>query len=993
MRKTIYLLLLLLPLKLFSQQDNAPVVGVSDKRVEIYGLKNARVVVDYQTTLENTDILISNGRITAIGTNLPFPKGTIIYDLTGKTVYPSFVDVYAGNYGIKTQTATADANPYAALMNPPQTGRSSTPATVEARIADYWNDGINASFNISDEFIPDTRVAGEYRQIGFGAVVAFKNDGIAKGTSALVSTGDGKANNIILKNKASANYSLSRSRSADSYPASQFGIIALLRQVNYDAQWYRQLPAGYFHDDGLEAYTANLSLPQIFEVTNKIEIGRADKIGKEFGINYIIKGGGDEYQALNDIKKSGNKLIIPVNFPEVPDVKDPYDAASVSYTVLKHYELAPSNLSRVSGAGLVFAITSSDLRTRTTFLANLRKAVKYGLSETEALKALTYTPASMIGATDLVGAVKKNMLANLLITSGNIFGDDCVIYENWVQGTPYRFIDLRTRDLRGTYVLNVDTAKYKLALSGTFDKPAIKLTIDSTEIRGATFLQEKDIVTITFERSRMRFRLSGYITGKDLEGKGQLDNGQWISWKATYSGASPEAEARQRRQTPIPEPGKVIYPFTAYGRPEVPKQEDMLFKNATLWTSEKEGKLLNTDILVQKGKISKIGKDLTAPEGVKTIDATGMHITPGIIDEHSHLALDATNEMGQAITSEVRAGDVVDPEDQTIYRQLAGGVTMSHTLHGSANPIGGQSIVIKERWGLNAEELKVANQVGFLKHALGENVKRTTNRYPNSRMGVEQIIRDAYQRAVDYNAEWKVWNALKPADRLGKIPPRRDLELDALVDVLEKRSFIVCHTYVQSEGTMIMNVANDFGVKVNSLIHFNEGFKIADQIVQHGASASVFSDWWDYKYETYEGIAYNASLLVSQGVLTCIHSDDAEMGRRLNQEAAKVMKYGGISETDALKLITINPATILHLADRTGSLKVGKDADLVLWTDNPLSVYSRASKTIVDGTLYFDETEDAKMKEQIDSERNRIIANILRETTTPSSTTSNFPRR
>jgi imidazolonepropionase-like amidohydrolase len=341
----------------------------------------------------------------------------------------------------------------------------------------------------------------------------------------------------------------------------------------------------------------------------------------------------------------------------------------------------------------------------------------------------------------------------------------------------------------------------------------------------------------------------------------------------------------------------------------------------------------------------------------------------------------------------IRAGDVVDPEDQTIYRQLAGGVTLSHTLHGSANPIGGQSVLIKERWGHNAEELKVENQVGFLKHALGENVKRSTNRYPNTRMGVEQIIRDAYQRAVDYNAEWKAWNTLKPADRLGKIPPRRDLELDAIVDVLEKRSFIVCHTYVQSEGTMILNLAKDFGVKVNSLIHFNEGYKIADQIVEHGAAASVFSDWWDYKYEVYEGITYNAALLLSQGVLTCIHSDDAEQGRRLNQEAAKIMKYGGISETEALKLVTINPAKILHLDDRLGSIKAGKDADLVLWTDNPLSIYARASKTIVDGTIYFDEEQDAKMKEQIDSERNRIIANVLRETPATSSTTSNFPRR
>jgi imidazolonepropionase-like amidohydrolase len=987
-------MLLCFSLNLAAQVDNFPVVGVSDKRAEVYGLKNARVVVDYQTILENTDILVSNGRIDAIGTKLSFPKGTIIFDLTGKTVYPSFVDVYAGNYGIKVQAAAPDANPYAAFMNPPQGGRGgSTLSTPEARIADYWNDGINAAYDISTEFIPDAKVAGEYRQIGFGSVVAFKNEGIAKGTSALVSTGDGKANSVLLKNKTSANFSLSRSRSADLYPASQFGLIALLRQVNYDAQWYKQLPAGYFHDNGIEAYTANLALPQIFEVTNKLEIIRADKIGKEFGINYIIKGGGDEYQTLNDIKKAGNKLIIPVNYPEVPDVKDPYDAANVTFTALKHYELAPFNLARVSGAGLTFAITASDLKTRTSFLTNLRKAVRYGLSETEALKALTFTPASMVGASDLVGAVKKNMIANLLITSGNIFSDDCVIYENWVQGTPYRFVDLRIKDMRGAYELKADTAIYKMVLSGTFDKPAIWLTPDTAALRGATFAQEKDIVTLTFERAKIRYRLSGYINGKDIEGRGQTDDGKWFVWKASFTGETSSAEARQKRQAPVPEPGKVIYPFTAYGRPDLPVQQDVLFKNATVWTSEKEGKLLNTDVLVQKGRISKIGKNITAPEGVRTIDATGMHLTPGIIDEHSHLALDATNEMGQAITSEVRAGDVVDPEDQTVYRELAGGVTLVHTLHGSANPIGGQSVLIKQRWGHNAEELKVENQAGFLKHALGENVKRSTSRYPNTRIGVEQIIRDAYQRAVDYNAKWKSWNALKPPDRAGKIPPRRDLELDAIVDVLEKRSFIVCHTYVQSEGTMILNLAKDFGVKVNSLIHFNEGYKIADQIIEHGANASVFSDWWDYKYEVYEGSAYNASMLVSQGVLTCIHSDDPEMGRRLNQEAAKVMKYGGISETDALKLITINPAAILHLADRTGSIKAGKDADLVLWTDYPLSIYARASKTMVDGTFYFDEEEDAKMKEQIDSERNRIIANILHETPATGSTTPNFPRR
>ncbi|MCU0454986.1 MAG: amidohydrolase family protein [Bacteroidales bacterium] len=990
MRRYFLFLILLIPLRITAQTDNAPVTGVSDKRAEIYGLRNALVVVDYQTTLENADILVSDGRIKEIGKGLVFPKGTIVYDMTGKTIYPSFIDLYAANYGVRTQSSAADAGQSAYMTAARQTGRQ--PAAETPRTADYWNDGINASYNVSEELIPDTRTAGEYRQAGFGAVLAFKADGIARGTSALVATGEGKTNNLLIKNRASANYSFSRGRSEDSYPSSQFGIIALLRQFFYDAQWYSQLPPGYFHDDGLEAYNANASLPQFFEVTDKLEIMRADRIGKEFNISYIIKGAGDEYQALNDIRKTGVGLILPVSFPEAPDVKDPFDAASVNYITLKHYEMAPANLAFVSKAGLTFSITSSDLRRRSDFLTNIKKAIKYGLPEAEALKALTYTPAAMIGAADLVGSLKKNMLANFLVTSGNIFSENSVIYENWVLGIPYRLVDLRITDLRGKYTLTVDTAQYNMVLSGVFNKPTMKLMVDSTEIRGAAFTLEKDLVSITFERAKTKFRLSGYIAGKDMEGKGQTDAGKWISWKATYKETSPE-QAKTSKPSTQPEIGKVIYPFAPYGSAELPVQEDILFLNASVWTNEKEGILQNTDVLVKGGKIARIGKDLKS-EGAKVIDCTRKHITSGIIDEHSHIATSSTNEGAQAITSEVRIGDVINPENINIYRQLSGGVTAAHILHGSANPIGGQSVLIKHRWGHSAEELKIANQPGFLKHALGENVKRSASRYPVTRMGVDQIIRDAYFRAVDYNNKWKAWNALKPAEKVGKVPPRRDLELDAIVDVLEKRSFIECHTYVQSEGTMIMKLAEDFGLKVNSLIHFNEGYKVADQLARGGHGASVFSDWWDYKYEVYEGIPYNASMLLSQGVLTCLHSDDAEMGRRLNQEAAKTVKYGGVSETEALKLVTLNPAKLLHLDDRMGSIKAGKDADLVVWSGHPLSIYSRALKTVIDGTVYFDEETDALLRQQIITDRNRIIANILREPSqTPSSTTPNMPRR
>ena len=423
---------------------------------------------------------------------------------------------------------------------------------------------------------------------------------------------------------------------------------------------------------------------------------------------------------------------------------------------------------------------------------------------------------------------------------------------------------------------------------------------------------------------------------------------------------------------------KVVYPFVAYGIEEKPEQEKILFRNATVWTLDDKGRIEGADVLIENGKIRAVGRDLD-PAGARVIDATGMHLTPGIIDEHSHIASSSTNESSQAITSEVRMGDIIDPSDNSIYRQLSGGVTAAHLLHGSANPIGGQSVIIKHRWGSPAEEMKVKGQVGFLKHALGENVKRSTNRYPNSRMGVEHIIRDAYQRALDYRDEWSRYNALNTKQKQSAIPPRRDLELEALVDVLEERSFITCHTYMQSEGVMLMRLAEDFGIKAHTFIHFNEGFKVADKIRDHGGAASVFSDWWNYKYEVYEGITYNAATLVQQGVLTCLHSDNAEMARRLNQEAGKTIKYGGLDQIEALKLVTLNPARILHLDHRMGSIEPGKDADLVLWTENPLSIYTRAKMTLVDGRVYFDEEEDAKMKKEIDEERNRIIQKILME--------------
>jgi imidazolonepropionase-like amidohydrolase len=439
----------------------------------------------------------------------------------------------------------------------------------------------------------------------------------------------------------------------------------------------------------------------------------------------------------------------------------------------------------------------------------------------------------------------------------------------------------------------------------------------------------------------------------------------------------PKSDSTKKKEIPVI--GKVIYPFEPFGWEEgqSPKQETILIKNATVWTNEKEGILQNTDVLIKSGKIAGVGKNIS-DDGAKVIDGTGKHVTPGIIDEHSHIAAASINEGGQSVTSEVRIADNLNPDDVNIYRQLSGGVTTSHILHGSANVIGGQTQLIKLRWGANAEDLKFKNWDGQIKFALGENVKRSSsqsgnNRYPDTRMGVEQVLVDAFTRAKDYQRAWKEYEANKGKKGVVTVAPRRDLELDALVEILNNKRFITCHSYVQSEITGAIEVATRMGYKYNTFTHILEGYKVADKMKAHGSNASTFSDWWAYKMEVEDAIPYNAAIMQKVGLNVAINSDDAEMARRLNQEAAKIVKYGGVTEEEALKMVTLNPAKMLHVDDRVGSLKNGKDGDLVVWSDNPLSIYARSLYTIVDGTIYFDREKDQQMQKWVDVERNRLI--------------------
>ena len=785
-------------------------------------------------------------------------------------------------------------------------------------------------------------------------------------------------------------YSFNRGNSRQSYPTSLMGFIALLRQTYMDADWYSKQPVKPFRNLSLESWIATQNLPQIFDAGGWINNLRADKLGDEFNVQYIIRGGGDEYQRIAEVKATNAPLIIPINFPDAYDVDDPFDAERTSLQQMKHWELAPTNPAALEKAGIEFAITSDRLKERTDLLKNIRKAIQYGLSETAALKAITETPAKLLGLQSRIGSLNNGSEANFIITSGSLFDEETVIYQNWVQGKSYSIKDIDTPDYSGKYNITLSGKTYSMEVTGKPGSHAFKIKLtDSLTVDGKSKL-EKNLITLSFNLNKAgseSARLTGWRQGNSWAGRGQLKDGTWVDWKSDLTGPLDNLPAGRAGKDEIkaekkvvPQVGDVIYPFTAFGSKDKVKQEEILIKNATVWTNESDGILQNTDVLLRGGKISAIGKNLTTTG--RTIDGTGKHLTPGIIDEHSHIGAAAIND-ANANSSMVRIGDVVDSEAISIYRTLSGGVTALQILHGSANPIGGQSALIKLKWGSNPEELKIPGADPFIKFALGENVKRTSNpasiRFPQTRMGVEQVYVDAFTNALEYEKQWKAYNALPAKVKATTLAPRRDLVDETMLEIIRGKRFISCHSYVQSEINMMMKVAERFGFRINTFTHILEGYKVADKMKAHGVGGSTFSDWWDYKWEVHYAIPYNATIMNREGVVTAINSDDAEMGRRLNQEAAKTVRYGGTLEEDALKMVTLNPAKLLHLDNTMGSIKVGKSADVTLWTAHPLSIYAKADKTIIEGGVYFDLERDQQLRKDLESERARLIAKMIEE--------------
>jgi imidazolonepropionase-like amidohydrolase len=975
--KKIFLLIFVLSSILVSAQETFNVNGTHNKNHNYYAFTNATIHIDYQTIIENGTLLIKDGKIIAAGEKVTIPANVVTYDLEKKHIYPSLIDLYS-DYGIAKAVKSKK--------------RVRGQAETNNKGAFNWNQAIKPEIEAGKLFKVDIKKAEELRKLGFGVVLTHQQDGIMRGTSALVTLGNEQAQAVMLKDNVANHLAFNKGTSTQSYPGSLMGMIALIRQTYYDVDWLFNNSKVDEYNISLNSVIENWKLPQIFEANDKLSILRADKIGDEFEMQYIFKGKGDEYQRIKEVKATGGKLIVPVNFPKAYEVADPYNSLIISYSDVKNWELAPYNLGIIANNEIDFSITTSDLKDKKVFFKNLRAAIKSGLSEQNALKALTYSPANFINEYGKIGSLEEGKLANFIITSENLFAEKNIIHENWVRGKQHVISDYNMIDVRGNYSLNLGKKVYDLKVKGEpkklkgniqiigtkENKPDTNKISVSINVAGNTIslnFKPKD----DFEKGTIR--LSGTVTNNAgiWYGNGQLSNGDWIKWTAIKGKTDTDKEKKKDTKTDSLIIPKIQYPNMAYGFDSLPKAETMLIKGATVWTNEADGIMQNTDVLIQNGKIAALGKDLSS-EGALVIDGKGKHLSTGIIDEHSHIAISrGVNECTQSVTAEVSIADVVNSDDINIYRQLAGGVTASQLLHGSCNPIGGQSALIKLKWGSSPEEMKIKGTDGFIKFALGENVKRAggTSRFPQTRMGVEQVYYDAFIRAREYNNDWDNYAAIPEKDRENKTAPRIDLEMETLNEILNKERFISCHSYQQGEINMLMHVGDSMGFRVNTFTHILEGYKVADKMKEHGAGGSTFSDWWAYKFEVNDAIPYNGAIMHQQGITVAFNSDDAEMGRRLNQEAAKAVKYGGLSEEEAWKFVTLNPAKLLHLDHRMGSIKVGKDADVVLWSDNPLSIYATVEKTIIDGAIYFDIKQDAVKQKANQTEKARIIEKMV----------------
>ncbi len=923
-----------------------------------WALTNATIYAAPGKTIEDGTVVMRDGIITAVGAKVKIPKQATIIDMDGKHIYAGFIESWLDVKTVKKDTSL-QAN---------------------------WNSNMRAYLKGADLFHPKEKSLKELHGLGFTTAHVTPKGGIFQGSSGLVQLG--QIPKVLSNNVAQVVEYAAGGWGAKEYPTSLLGAIAFIRQGFLDADWYSKsqgILAKY--PDGNEPIQADRSLeelsiakrnkqPFVFRTGNELYIDRSSNIADEFELDLWIMGNGYEYRRIEEMPASF--MIIPLNFPAKPEVADPQNALQYSTEQLKHWDMAPDNAAKLADAGFQFALTSAELKDRKDFRKNLSRAVNRGLNESAALAALTTNPAKEFGQAKRLGKVAPGFIANLVVTDGNYFDKKSKVQSVWIDGNEYEVAPDPLVDAVGDWTLREGSNSWTLSVKADGGS----LNVDEKKLKLANYKLDQDRISFSVNADTILqkdvTRFKGTITGGKATGYVFYPDGSSSGWTAVLDSVKTEKGKKFKKESASNL--SLVFPEGAYGLDEdVPSPKTILINDATIWTSGEKGVLKEYDILIQDGKIKKIAINISLPRGnALIIDGTGKHVTPGLIDAHSHMAGESINEGFQNVTAEVRMRDVIEPNDVAMYRALAGGLTTINLLHGSANPIGGQNVVMKLRWGSFSDDLIFKPAPQGIKFALGENVKRVRSygRYPETRMGVEQVIRDAFMAARDYKKSWDIYNKDAKLKR-SAIPPRRDLELDAMVEIMEGKRLVHSHSYRQDEILMLTRIAEDYGFTMATFQHVLEGYKVAERLAEHGAGASTFSDWWAYKYEVVDAIPYNGTLMTNAGVTVSFNSDSDELARRMNLEAAKAVKYGGLDEAEALKMVTINPAKQLKIDRYVGSLEVGKDADFTIWSGHPLSSYTICEQTWIEGKQYFSLEQDQYFRQRDAKLRNDLIQKIL----------------
>ncbi|WP_425424937.1 amidohydrolase family protein [Shewanella insulae] len=956
---------------------------LTDNTPKLTALSHATLMLAPGETKQDATLLIEDNKIKAIISNDKIPEDAYVIDMAGKLIYPGFIDPYT-NYGIDFKYDQQ---------------KVTRPVYEIKRIGGNAENGaIHAEKEWFNYIYPDQETAKQWIDNGFTSVQTGMLDGIFRGRATTLSLAPLKTNDIIYRAKTSHLLAFDKGSSIQDYPNSLMGSIALIRQTLAETNWYRA------NIDKADSATQekniefNIALERlgdinknaaIFETKNLNSLLRAAHLLNEFELSASLVGSGREYARIDEVKATGFSIIAPLNFPAAPNIKDGDKEREISLAELRHWERAPSNPHALERAGIPFAFTQHGIKAD-AFWPRLRQAVKQGLSRETALAALTTEAAEIAGISAFSGKLKPGFMADLVVTDGDIFSQGKIV-SVWLQGSETQKVPRDRHWLHQGYQLTLGELTLDLDL---IDGDKLKGTLASGE-------QEISLNDLKYAKERLTFnadlgeagypgisRFTLWFDAQGIHGR-MLDSGNRQHPIAGVMMARDpidgSGESDEQKAAEAPELiSKLTSPNTGYGLTAQPKAERLHIKNGTLWTSSEQGVLEGYDLLIRDGRIEKIGQSLKTPSGYQTLDATGKHLSAGIIDEHSHIALNGgINEDTDAVTAEVRIGDVINPDDIAIYRALAGGVTTAQILHGSANPIGGQAQVIQMRWGESAEAMKLKQAPASIKFALGENVKQANwgdnfnRRFPQSRIGVKSLFEEAFNEALAYEKAKADYKRLRSSQQRKQVAPKPNYRLAAVAEVLQGERQVHIHSYVQSEILMFLRLAEAYNFKVGTFTHILEGYKVADEMAKHGTYASTFSDWWAYKFEVYDAIPQNTCLMHNKGVLTSINSDDYEMQRRLNQEAAKSMMYCDMSTTDAWNMVTINPAKQLGIDQLTGSLEEGKQADLVLWSDSPLSVYAKVENTWVEGRRYFDRQQDKQMQHEVEQERAALIQAVL----------------